>query len=104
MELGPWALLGGTDLEDGILWDSPCLALPPFLPVLSVCPCPRACVCVYIIIYLFVCGRVLEVGRELVRARIPGGIYLSHCRTAADRGFWGAGSRGSRASPSAEPE
>lgn len=24
----------------------------PSLPVLSVCPCPRACVCVYIIIYL----------------------------------------------------
>lgn len=39
------------------LWDSPFPAIPPFLSVLSVCMCLRACVCVcvYIIIYMFVC-------------------------------------------------
>lgn len=50
------------------LWDSPFPAIPHFLSVLSVCMCLRARVCIYIYnnIYMFVCWKIVEVGRELV--------------------------------------
>lgn len=105
VELGRGALLGGTDLEDVPLDLGFSLSSPSPFPACPVCVSvsPRVRVCVYN--NISVCLREgLEVGRELVRARIPVGIYLSHCGTAADRGFWGAGSRGSGAGRSAEPE
>lgn len=102
MELGAWGA-ARWDRPRGCAagsWDSPCPALPPFLPVLSVCPCPRACVCVYIIIYLFVCGRGVEVGRGLVPA--PGSPWVFICPAAellqaedlGEQGAEGAGPAG----------
>lgn len=101
MELGA---RGGTDLEDvpldrGILL----VRLFPF-PACPVCVSvsPRVRVCVYN--NLSVCGRGVQVGRGWCQHQDPVGIYLSRCGTAAGRGFGGAGSRGSWAGRSAEPE
>lgn len=65
---------------------------------------PRVRVCIYN--NISVCLREGRGGGERAGAstRIPVGIYLSRCGTAAGRGFGGAGSRGSRAGRSAEPE